>query len=87
MNLSSSHGVVCAIYAVLCTDFLSFPVESVQEHNAYFDLLDDQCSSFKKGAKGGVAWFAHVWEDQGLPGWGIVRGGKPKFNFSARSRC
>ncbi|KZV83430.1 glycoside hydrolase [Exidia glandulosa HHB12029] len=59
-------------------------VASVNSEKAYFDYLDDQCSTFKKS---GSAWFAHIWDDNQLGGWGIVNNGKAKFDFNARSKC
>ncbi|PWN41898.1 glycoside hydrolase [Ceraceosorus guamensis] len=61
---------------------------NVAQSKAYFDLLDDKCEDFKQGPKGGVGWFAHIWSDDGLPGWGVVGyDGKAKFEFKARTTC
>lgn len=62
-------------------------VASTSSEKQYFDLLDDMCATFKKGPHGGIGWFAHIWEDDDLPGWGIVHGGKAKFDFNARTKC
>jgi len=63
-------------------------VASIKSQRAFFNLLDRNCEWFKTGTKGGVGWFAHIWNDEGLPGWGILDySGKLKFNFSPRTSC
>lgn len=62
-------------------------VSNTGSEKAYFDLLDDLCTTFKQGPQGGTCWFAHMWEDNALPGWGVLKGGKPKFDFNARTHC
>jgi len=62
-------------------------VASVSSEKAYFDLLDSMCSTFKALPQGGGGWFAHIYNDEDLPGWGVMQNGQPKFDFSARSHC
>ena len=52
---------------------------SLHSEQKYYDMLDGQCWTFKAFPHGGVGWFAQIWEDNTLPGWGIVKNGKPKF--------
>jgi exo-beta-1,3-glucanase (GH17 family) len=55
---------------------------------AYFDLLDSKCPDLKAfGPQGGVGWFAHIYEDDSLPGWGIVDGSATKIAFKPRTSC
>jgi len=60
----------------------------IGQEQAYFDLLDSQCSYFKK-TNGGIAWFAHIYSDDQEPGYGILytAGGKLKFPFSPKTSC
>lgn len=62
---------------------------SLDYEKQYFALLDSKCSYFKTLPVGGLGWFAHVWNDDGVPGWGIVEGqnGNLKFPFSAQTSC
>lgn len=60
---------------------------SVHSEQKYFDMLDGQCWAFKAFPRGGAGWFAHVWDDDSLPGWGIVKGGRPKIVFKAKTAC
>lgn len=62
-------------------------VASISSEQGYYKMLDSQCPTLKKGPQGGIGWFAHTWDDNGLPGWGVTIGGKPKFPFSARTSC
>jgi len=62
-------------------------VASVSSEAGYYDVLDGLCDEFKGFPKGGVGWFAHVWDDAGLGGWGIMKNGKPKFDFNPRTKC
>ncbi|KAK4046943.1 hypothetical protein OIV83_005734 [Microbotryomycetes sp. JL201] len=60
-------------------------VASVWSEKAYFDLLDSQCWYFKQNNQ---AWFAQIWSDQQLGGWGVIGwDGRPKFNFKPRTSC
>ncbi|KAK4048973.1 hypothetical protein OIO90_005608 [Microbotryomycetes sp. JL221] len=60
-------------------------VASVASEKAYFDLLDSQCWYFKQNNQ---AWFAQIWSDQQLGGWGILDwSGKAKFAFKPRTSC
>ncbi|KAN0060113.1 hypothetical protein ACQY0O_008087 [Thecaphora frezii] len=47
-------------------------VASVKQEKAYFDMLDEKCEWMKSLNYGGVGWFAHIWRDYTLPGWGII---------------
>lgn len=63
---------------------------SVHSEEAYFRMLDKlACEGFlKDGPQGGVGYFAHIWSDAQLDGWGILRGdGTPKFSFKPRTTC
>lgn len=64
-------------------------VASVEDEKAYFELLDKSSCGFMKDApKGGVGWFAHIYDDSDLGGWGILDSNlKPKFHFSPRTSC
>ncbi|KAK0545032.1 hypothetical protein OC844_007402 [Tilletia horrida] len=63
-------------------------IASVKSERAFFNLLDRNCEWFKAGVKGGVGWFAHIWNDVGLPGWGILdESGQLKFDFAPRTSC
>jgi len=62
-------------------------VASVSSEAEYYDLLDSKCSTFKKVASGSVGWFAHIWDDNILSGWGVTNGGKAKFAFNPRTSC
>ncbi|KAK0550223.1 hypothetical protein OC845_002753 [Tilletia horrida] len=49
---------------------------------------NDSCAWFKSGVQGGVGWFAHIYNDDGLPGWGVLDGsGKLKFEFAPQTTC
>jgi len=63
-------------------------VASISSESEYYSLLDSKCTTFKNAQAGGIGWFAHIWDDTTLPGWGIVNGdGSAKFKFSARTQC
>ncbi|KAH7101498.1 glycoside hydrolase [Auriculariales sp. MPI-PUGE-AT-0066] len=53
----------------------------------YYDMLDGFCWTFKRYPAGGVGWFAHIWEDNDLPGWGIVKNGIAKIVFRPKTQC
>jgi len=60
-------------------------VVSVQSEENYFNLLDSQCSYFKNNS---VGWMARMYDDNGLPGWGVKdTNDKPKFPFSPKLTC
>ncbi|ORY84748.1 glycoside hydrolase superfamily, partial [Leucosporidium creatinivorum] len=61
-------------------------VASVWSEKAYFDLLDSKCEEFRWN--GGVGWFAQIWSDAQLGGWGILDwNGNKKFDFAPRITC
>ncbi|SCV73387.1 BQ2448_7313 [Microbotryum intermedium] len=60
-------------------------VSSISSEASYYNLLDSKCSWFK--ANGGIGWFAHIYSDDQLPGWGILNNGNLKFPFQPRSSC
>lgn len=60
---------------------------SLHSEQKYYDMLDGQCWTFKTFPHGGVGWFAQIWEDNTLPGWGIVKNGIPKFVFKPKLSC
>ncbi|EJD34978.1 glycoside hydrolase [Auricularia subglabra TFB-10046 SS5] len=60
---------------------------SLHSEQKYYDMLDGQCWTFKTFPRGGVGWFAQIWEDNTLPGWGIVKNGKPKIVFKPKTHC
>lgn len=64
-------------------------VASVKQEKAYFDMLDQNACGFMKDApQGGVGWFAHIWSDNDMPGWGILDySGNPKFSFKPKTSC
>jgi len=63
-------------------------VANVQSESQYFNVLDENCSYFKKAAGGGVGWFAHLYSDTQEPGYGIYNtAGKLKFNFAPKTHC
>lgn len=62
-------------------------IASVSSEKAFYDLLYDMCPDMKDGPGGGFGYFAHIWDDNGLPGWGITSGGNPKFEFKGRTKC
>jgi exo-beta-1,3-glucanase (GH17 family) len=66
-------------------------VASVASEEAYFKMLDKAACedpTLSKGPQGGLGWFAHIWSDSGLPGWGVVdSNGKRKFDFKPRTSC
>lgn len=64
-------------------------VASVDQEKAYFDLLDQNACGFMKDApNGGVGWFAHIYDDRSLSGWGVLDSNyKLKFSFSPRTSC
>ncbi|PWN47097.1 glycoside hydrolase family 17 protein [Violaceomyces palustris] len=45
---------------------------NVDEEKAYFDLLDSRCEWMKAKNGGGVGWFAQIYSDAMLPGWGVL---------------
>ncbi|KAH8919913.1 glycoside hydrolase family 17 protein [Atractiella rhizophila] len=60
-------------------------VASVDSEKQYFDLLDGHCDDFKNMK---VGWFAHIFDDDTLPGWGILKGDRSlKFDFKPRITC
>ncbi|KAM0791846.1 hypothetical protein ACM66B_004103 [Microbotryomycetes sp. NB124-2] len=60
-------------------------VASVESEQGYFNLLDQKCSEFKKE---NTAWFAQIWSDEQLGGWGVIgKDGKPKFKFKPKTLC
>lgn len=63
-------------------------VASIAQERDYFNLLDEQCSWMKQQNGGGIGWFAHIWSDATLPGWGVLDNqGKLKFDFEPRTEC
>ncbi|KAL9935568.1 hypothetical protein V8E36_005916 [Tilletia maclaganii] len=63
-------------------------VASVKSERAFYNLMERNCEWFKAGAKGGIGWFAHIWDDNGLPGWGILDySDNLKFDFAPRTSC
>ena len=62
-------------------------VSSVQQEQAYFDLLNSKCSDLKSNQGGGVAWFAHLYSEEQGAGYGILENGVPKFPFSPKTSC
>lgn len=68
-------------------------IASVRQEARFFRLLDTLAcrQTMRTGPKGGLGWFAHIWTDSMLPGWGILEGdgssGKAKFNFRPRVSC
>jgi hypothetical protein len=61
-------------------------VANVANEKAYFDLLDSRCADFKR--MNSIGWFAHLWSDNDLPGWGITDyNGNPKFAFNPKTTC
>jgi exo-beta-1,3-glucanase (GH17 family) len=62
-------------------------VASIAGENAYYDLLDSQCSYFKK-TNNGIGWFAHIYSDDMEPEYGIYDdSGKMKFAFKPKTSC
>lgn len=60
-------------------------VASVAQEQAYFDLLNSQCSYFKKNT---IGWFAHIYSDDMEPEYGIYdESGKMKFPFKPKTSC
>ncbi|KAM0746989.1 hypothetical protein T439DRAFT_293419 [Meredithblackwellia eburnea MCA 4105] len=60
-------------------------VASVSSEKAYFNLLDSKCTTLKGW---GVGWFAQIWSDDMLDGWGILDwNGNPKFTFAPKTAC
>ncbi|CAH7672209.1 glycoside hydrolase superfamily [Phakopsora pachyrhizi] len=56
----------------------------VQEQR-YFELLNDNCRFFKAQ---GVGWFAHIFDDDTFPGWGLNYGnGTEKIEFNPIVEC
>lgn len=63
-------------------------VANIANERAYYELLDSKCEELRDfGPKGGVGWFAHIYKDDTLPGWGVVDGLKSKFMFKPRVEC
>ncbi|EJD50771.1 glycoside hydrolase [Auricularia subglabra TFB-10046 SS5] len=63
---------------------------SLDSEQQYYELLESKCSYFKSLPGGGLGWFAHIYADNTLPGWGIVNGttnSTIKLSFGARSAC
>lgn len=56
-------------------------VATLEQEQDYYNLLDAQCAWFKAQ---GVGWFAHIFDDSTLPGWGLLTGdGQDKLTFCA----
>ncbi|SGZ32671.1 BQ5605_C040g11900 [Microbotryum silenes-dioicae] len=60
-------------------------VSSISSQASYYALLDSKCSWFN--ANGGIGWFAHIYSDDSLPGWGLLNNGNLKFPFAPKSSC
>ncbi|SGZ32781.1 BQ5605_C040g11914 [Microbotryum silenes-dioicae] len=60
-------------------------VSSILSQASYYALLDSKCSWFN--ANGGIGWFAHIYSDDSLPGWGLLNNGNLKFPFAPKSSC
>ncbi|KZW03381.1 hypothetical protein EXIGLDRAFT_725821 [Exidia glandulosa HHB12029] len=63
---------------------------SIGSEQSYYELLESKCEYFKSLPMGGLGWFAHIYADNTLPGWGIVNGttnSTVKFSFGARTAC
>ncbi|KAF8161209.1 hypothetical protein B0H34DRAFT_796031 [Crassisporium funariophilum] len=63
-------------------------VADVHNEHEYYILLDRHCRDLKKVVGGGVGWFAHIYNDNQEPGYGIYdTSGNLKFPFHARTSC
>jgi exo-beta-1,3-glucanase (GH17 family) len=63
-------------------------IADVSNEQQYYELLDSKCSWFKAAPGGGIAWFAHLYNDDQEPGYGIyTSGNKAKFAFKPRTHC
>ncbi|KAI6030059.1 glycoside hydrolase superfamily [Pisolithus marmoratus] len=63
-------------------------VASVSSEQGYYQMLDSQCETLKKGPRGGIGWFAHIYSDQQEVGYGIYdTQGQLKFPFQPRTSC
>ena len=63
-------------------------VASLQQMEAYFNLLDFVCSGLKGYPGGGVGWFAHVYSIYQDLSYGILdQNGKTRFNFNPVASC
>ncbi|KAH9812873.1 glycoside hydrolase superfamily [Melampsora americana] len=57
----------------------------IRQEKDYFDLLNDHCDDFKEQ---GVGWFAHIFAEESLSGWGIVlENNSEKFSFNPLTNC
>jgi len=60
-------------------------VADVKNEEAYFTLLDSQCSYMKSSSTG---WFFHLYSDSQEPGYGLyTTAGKTKFKFQPQTEC
>ncbi|KAH7099021.1 glycoside hydrolase [Auriculariales sp. MPI-PUGE-AT-0066] len=63
---------------------------SLASEQAYYELLNSKCEVLKTFPLGGLGWFAHLYADNTLPGWGVVNSTTkttPKISFGARTSC
>ncbi|EGG12669.1 uncharacterized protein MELLADRAFT_32383 [Melampsora larici-populina 98AG31] len=57
----------------------------IRQEKNYFDLLSDHCEYFKEQ---GVGWFAHIFAENSLSGWGVVlENSSEKFPFNPLTNC
>ncbi|TFK44822.1 glycoside hydrolase superfamily [Crucibulum laeve] len=65
-----------------------FAVADIKNEHDYYILLDNHCSDLKHVVGGGVGWFAHIYNDNQEPGYGIYDAtGELKFPFHPRISC
>ncbi|EIM82926.1 uncharacterized protein STEHIDRAFT_133723 [Stereum hirsutum FP-91666 SS1] len=63
-------------------------VADIPNEQAYYQLLDDKCKYLKTVSGSGVGWFAHIYDDNMEPDYGIYNSsGALKFPFSPRTHC
>ncbi|KAF4620617.1 hypothetical protein D9613_000782 [Agrocybe pediades] len=63
-------------------------VADVHNEQQYYILLDEHCRDLKNVEAGGVGWFAHIYNDNQEPGYGIYdSSGALKFPFHPRTSC
>jgi len=64
-------------------------IASLASEYDYYQLLESKCETFKTYPVGGLGWFAHIFADQDLAGWGVVNGsnGALKIPFGHRTSC